>query len=91
MQAVEQYLKATDPELTDLKIVMFHTNPKYPDKAYISVSGVRGFATAGGSQQPDYRGFVLIKEGDGWKVAEGNNPHFTDQPEVADRILGGGK
>jgi hypothetical protein len=90
-QAVEQHIKATDPDLRDVKLVLFHTSASIPDKAYVSVSGTRGFASGGGTAQSDYRGFILAKDGSGWKVDQERNIKFTKNPEDADRYLAGRK
>jgi len=89
-QAVEQHVKATDPDLRDLKLELFHTNGSFPDKAYVSISGTRGFGSSEGKAQSDFLGFILVKDGSDWKV-EKDRQKFTRAPEDADRFLAGRK
>jgi hypothetical protein len=96
LEVVEEHLKATDPEFKEVKLELFRTNSNSPDKAYIAVSGTRGFVSGGSKAQPDFRGYILMKEGGAWKIAPGKNPpenvhRYTTSPEEADKILGGSK
>ena len=88
---VAEHIKATDPDFKDLKLELFHTNSSAPDKAYIAVSGTRGFVSGSSKLQPDFRGFLLLKEGDGWRIAPGNTVRYTTKPAEADKILSGQK
>lgn len=96
LKVVEEHLKVTDPEFKNVKLELYRTNSSSPDKAYISVSGTRGFVSGGSKAQPDFRGYILMKEGGAWKIAPGKNPpenihRYTTTPEEADKILAGSK
>jgi hypothetical protein len=90
-QTVQDHVKVKDPELKDVKLVLFHTSPNFPSKAYLSISGTRGFATSDGKAQTDYIGFILEQEGGGWKVAQDRNIQFTKDAQDAERYLAGRK
>ena len=88
---VAEHLKATDPDFKDPKLELFHTNSSAPDKAYIAVSGTRGFVSGSSKLQPDFRGFLLLRDGDGWRIAPGKTVRYTTEPTEADKILAGQK
>lgn len=88
---VEEHLASTDPQLKNIKIELFHTSPQYPDKAYIAVSGTRQSAGGNSNSQPETKAFILMKEGDDWNIATGEQPPYTTSVEEAERILAGTK
>ena len=91
LRVVVDHLKVIDPELRDIKLELFHTTPSIPDKAYVSVTGTRGFASGAGKAQEDHLGFLVVKEGEGWKMAQSMPIKYTVDPAVADRYLAGNK
>ena len=86
-RALEEHLAASDPQLQNLKVELFHTNPQYPNKAYVAVSGTRGSSPGNSTSGLETRGFILVRAGDEWSVATGNQPLYTTSKEEADKIL----
>lgn len=85
---IEEHLAASDPQLKEIKIELFHASPQFPDRAYVAVSGTRQ-SPGNSSAQPETRGFILMKDGEDWSVATGNQPPYTTSAEEAERILAG--
>lgn len=85
-RAVEEHLAAADPQFRIVKVDLFHTNPQYANKAYMAVSGSRP-SVGNMNVGPETRAFLLVREGNDWKVAAGNQPAYTTKAEEADKIL----
>lgn len=75
--------------VTDIVVDLFYTDPNFPDKAYTSATLTYNFATAEGKPQREFIGFVLAREGDGWRVER--NVGYTKEPQQAAKYLAGGK
>ena len=73
----------------EVVVDLFHTDPAFPDKAYTSATVTYNFATAEGKPQREFLGFVLGREGDGWRIEQ--NVSYTKDPKQASRYLAGGK
>jgi hypothetical protein len=86
-RALEEHFASSDPQFKNLKVELFHTNPQFPNKAYIAVSGVRESSPGNSAPQPETKGFIMVKEGDEWRVGAGNQPVYTTSAEEADKIL----
>ena len=72
----------------DITIDLFYTDAKFPDKAYASATVVYNFASSSGKPQRELSGFILTREGDGWRV-ERNTIHTKEQQKAALYIAGG--
>lgn len=75
--------------VTDIVVDLFYTDPNFPDKAYTSATLTYNFATAEGKPQREFSGFVLAREGDGWRIER--NVSYTKEPQQAAKYLAGGK
>lgn len=91
LDVIKQHLSAIDPDFRDPTVKFFHKNNKFPDKAYIAVSGTRGFTSSTGKPQPDFHAYLLIKEGDSWRLDTKGRVRYTTEPAEADKILSGQK
>lgn len=72
-----------------MKLETFYTNSSFPDKAYASVVVTFNFATSDGTPQKGHMGFILQREGKGWKVEKGVK--YTTDEEKAKLVLSGQK
>lgn len=75
--------------VTDVIVDLFHTDPNVPDKAYASATLTYNFATAEGKPQREFSGFILVRDGDGWRIEQ--NASYTKEPQQAAKYLAGGK
>ena len=75
--------------VTDVVVDLFYTDPNFPNKAYTSATLTYNFATAEGKPQREYVGFVLAREGNGWRIER--NASYTKEPKQAAKYLAGGK
>ena len=91
LKTVEEHIKRQSKDISDVKLDLFHTSPKFQDKAYISVTVAHGFASADGKPQREFLAYILEKKGDDWAIADGNNPPHTTSPDQAEKYLGGQK
>jgi len=85
--AVEEHLK--DMNTRSIEIDLYHTSPGFPGKAYVSATVTYNFATAEGTFQKEYLGYILKREGQSWKVEQ--NTGYTKDPSKADNMLSGNK
>ena len=91
LKTVEGHLKSQSQDISDVKLDLFQTSPKFKDRAYVSVTVAHGYASADGKPQREYLAYFLVKKGDDWAIAEGNNPRHTTSPEEAEKYLSGQK
>jgi hypothetical protein len=75
--------------VTDLKMDSFFTDPNIPGKAYTSATVTYNFASSDGKPQREFLGFILAKEGSGWRI-ERRTGYTTDQQQ-ASKLMAGGK
>jgi hypothetical protein len=75
--------------VTDVVVDLFYTDPNFPDKAYTSATLTYNFATAAGTPQREFIGYILAREGDGWRIER--NVSYTKEPQQAAKYLAGGK
>jgi len=85
--AIQEYLK--NQGVTDLVVDLFYTDPNVPDKAYTSATITYNFAGANGQQKHEYLGFILARDGAGWKIEKG--AAYTKDQQKAATFLAGGK
>ena len=83
--AVEQYLK--DQKIQDLKLDLFCTNPRFPDKAYASVTVTHSFSNADGVPQKEFLGYILKQDGREWRV-EHSASYTKEQQRAMDLVAG---
>ena len=86
-KAVEEYLK--NQGATKVVMDLFYTNKDYPDKAYASATITYNFASSSGNPQREFLGFILARDGDGWRIEK--NASYTKEEDQAARYLAGGK
>ena len=86
-KAVTEYMKLRGAR--DVKPDFFHTDPKFPDKAYLSATITHNFASSDGNFKKESLGFILNRDGSGWQV-ERITGHTTRADE-ANAILSGQK
>jgi hypothetical protein len=86
-KAVQEYLK--NQGIQDLKVDLFCTDPGLPNQAYVSVTATYNFATANGTLQREYLGFILKHTGQQWVVDK--NTAYTKDRKTALAYLGGSK
>jgi hypothetical protein len=65
-KVIQEHLK--NQGITDLTMDSFFTSPSVPGKAYTSATVTYNFATSDGRPQKEFLGFVLDKEGSGWRI-----------------------
>ena len=75
--------------VTDVVVDLFYTDPNFPDKAYTSATLTYNFATAEGTPQREFIGYVLAREGDGWRIERSTG--YTKESRQAAQYLAGGK
>jgi hypothetical protein len=83
---IQEYLKGQG--VADVVIDSFYTTPDVPDKAYTSATVTYSFAGANGQQKHEYLGFILARDGAGWKIERGAG-YTKDQAKAATFIAGG--
>ncbi|HSO74413.1 MAG TPA: hypothetical protein VLU47_06215 [Blastocatellia bacterium] len=84
---LEQHLKS--PGIREVKVDFFHTDPNLPDKAYISATVTHSFAGRDGNFKKEYLGYILSRDGEGWKVEKGSD--YTTNEREASTLLAGEK
>ncbi|HWO01392.1 MAG TPA: hypothetical protein VNS63_19185 [Blastocatellia bacterium] len=86
-KALEQHLKS--PGIRDVKVDLFHVDPKFPDKAYISATVTHNFAGSDGTFKKEYLGYILNRDGEGWQVEKSTG--YTKEADDASILLSGEK
>ena len=86
-KAVEEYLK--NQGATKVVMDLFYTDKNYPDKAYTSATITYNFASSSGNPQREFLGFILARDGDGWRIEK--NASYTKEQDQAARYLAGSK
>jgi hypothetical protein len=86
-KALQEHLKGQG--VTDLTIDLFHTDPNFPDQAYVSATATYNFAGSDGKLKREFLGYVLAHDGAGWKVDR--NVGYTTERQKAGNYLAGGK
>jgi hypothetical protein len=84
---IEEHMK--NQGVTDLTIDSFFTDPNIPGKAYTSATVTYNFASSDGKPQREFLGFILAKEGAGWRIERRTG--YTKGQEQASKLLAGGK
>lgn len=84
---LQEYLKPHG--VTDVVVDLFYTDPNFPDKAYTSATVTYNFATAEGKPQREFIGYIMAREGEGWRIER--NVAYTKEPKQAAKFLAGGK
>jgi hypothetical protein len=87
-KTIQEFMK--NQGISDLKMDAFFTDPNLPDKAYASATVTYNFASSGGNPQREFIGFILAREGDGWRI-EGTPTSYTKDQQQAYKLLAGGK
>jgi hypothetical protein len=86
-KAIEEYLKGQGA--TNIVMDLFYTNKSSPDKAYTSATITYNFASSSGNPQREFLGFILARDGDGWRIEKDSG--YTKEEAQAARFLAGGK
>lgn len=84
-KTVQEYLK--NQNIRDIKFDLFHTDSKFPDKSYMAVTITHNFASSDGNFKKEYLGFILNREGDGWRIAQ-TTSHTTKEDEAGILLSG---
>jgi|SRR5215471_1724682 len=84
-KAVQEYMK--NQGITDLTMDSFFTSPDAPGKAYTSATVTYNFATSDGRPQREFLGFILTKEGSGWRIERSTG--YTKDQQQAIKFLAG--
>src|SRR2546426_4112563 len=77
---IAEYMK--NQGTTDLTLDLFYTDPNFPDKAYASATATYNFASSKGTPQKDHLGFILARDGDGWRI-ERTSGHTTEEQKAS--------
>lgn len=85
--ALQEHLKGQG--VADLTVDLFYTDPNLPDKAYTSATATYNFAGSNGKLKREFLGYVLARDGAGWKVER--NVSYTTERQKAATYLAGGK
>ena len=83
---IQDYLK--NQGLNNLVVDFFYTDPNIPDKAYVSATATYNFAGADGKLKREFLGFILAREGGGWRI-ERSASYTTEQQKAATYLAGG--
>ena len=86
-KTVDEYLK--NQGVREVKFDLFHTDSKFPDKSYVSATITHNFASSDGNFKKEYLGFILNREGKGWRVEK--IAGYTTKEDQASNILSGEK
>lgn len=86
-KTLEQHLKS--PGVREVKVDFFHTDPTFPDKAYISATVTHNFASSDGNFKKEYLGYILSRDGEGWKIETSTG--YTKEQGEASTLLSGEK
>src|SRR6266496_4164972 len=65
-KAIQEYMK--NQGITDIVLDSFFPDPNSPSRAYASATVTYNFATSAGNSQREFLGFILTKEGAGWRI-----------------------
>jgi hypothetical protein len=84
-KVIQEYLKSQG--VTELTLDSFVTSPNNPGKAYTSATVTYNFATSDGRPQREFLGFILAKEGSGWRVEHPTG--YTKDEQQAIKFLAG--
>jgi hypothetical protein len=83
---IQEYFK--NQGVVDLVVDLFYTDPNVPDKAYASATATYNFAGADGKQKREFMGFIMAREGGGWRI-ERSTSYTKDQQKAATYLAGG--
>lgn len=86
-KVIEDHLKGQG--VKDLVVDMFYTDPNIADKAYTSATITYNFAGADGKLKHEYLGYIMAREGEGWRIER--NTSYTKEEQRAATLLAGGK
>jgi hypothetical protein len=86
-KTLQQHLMS--PGVRETKVDFFHTDPNFPDKAYISATVTHNFASSDGNFKKEYLGYILTRDGEGWKIEKSTN--YTKEEAEASTLLSGEK
>lgn len=86
-KTVGEYMKTRGAR--EVKPDFFHTDSKFPDKAYLSATITHNFASSDGNFKKEHLGFILNREGSGWQVERITG--YTTKTDEANAILSGQK
>jgi hypothetical protein len=86
-KAVEEYLKGQGA--TEIIVDAFYVDKASPEKAYAAATITYDFSSAKGKPQREFSGFILTREGNGWRVESAAK--YTKEQEKAAVFLAGGK
>ena len=86
-KTLQQHLKG--PAIREVKVDLFHTDPNFPDKAYISATVTHSFASSDGNFKKEYLGYILSRDGEGWQIEKSSG--YTKEEGEASTLLSGGK
>ena len=84
---IQEFMK--NQGVTDLNVDSFFTDPSLPGKAYSSATVTYNFASSGGNAQREFLGFIMEKEGSGWRIERTTS--YTKDKQQAIKLLAGGK
>jgi hypothetical protein len=84
---IQEFMK--NQGINDLQIDSFYTDSNQPGKAYTSATVTYNFASSGGNAQREFLGFILSKEGSGWRIDRTTS--YTKDQQQAFKLLAGGK
>lgn len=84
---IEEHLK--NQGMTDLTVDSFFTDPNILGKAYTSATVTYNFASSDGKPQREFLGFILAREGGGWRIERRTG--YTKDQQQASKLLAGGK
>lgn len=85
-KAIEEYMKGQGT--TNLTLDAYYATST-GDRAYASATVTYNFANSSGEMQKEYLGFILAREGAGWRIER--NAGYTTDKEKAETYLAGGK
>src|SRR5436853_6120345 len=85
--AIREYLKSQ--AVTDLTLDLFYADPNSSDRAYASATATYSFSGSEGKPKREFLGFILAREGSGWRVDR--NVSYTKEDQKAATYLAGGK
>jgi hypothetical protein len=84
---IQEYLKGQG--VTDLTVDLFYPDPNSSDRAYAGATATYNFAGSEGKPKREFLGFILAREGGGWKIER--NVGYTKEQQRAATFLAGGK
>ena len=71
----------------DMQVDLVYQTPDIPDKKYLSLTVTYNYATASGSPQKEFLGYVLKQEGQEWKI-DHSTSYTKNEQTARDLILG---